>query len=593
MDKDHLWDSSDEELSLIDSLYDATVLSRFEKTPHEFIPQGSFERIITIKTIQGALYEMMDEVDEALIYYIMNNARKLFAITVLTRLERSEYLTLAMRLFRDHNFSDENLPIESPSISEDGQFDLSAHPLRRLGKLWSRANIRTFCREQWQLLAPIFSTDITNLDLGEHIIPFINDNDKARQRSFGSVSRYTVHPDHMRGSAIDGKVVTTFDEYNRQFFDTIQALSNIVAVKEIEREHGHNWAAQAPALAQLDTLNHDHIVRFITAFQCRLDGYEERYLMFEWADGGNLRDLWVSIPEPKLEPRLIKAALIQLKRLAEALNAAHYVKDGSSYRHGNLKPENIWWFSDGTTLGKLKIGGWSEAKSPHVARKLWPKHGAAMYGARLYEPPEVMTDIDPTFLRQATQRHSRLCDIWSMGCITLEFVVWLLYGVQGLNEFNCSIQGNSGVHSAFYRIPDRKNRHVAEVHDRVIHWMNFMSKDSAGRNRNGTKTALGDVLAIVRDKLPVVEPPEPKHDRRSLAISRPQESDAAQNVGVPTITVTLAQSNEPVTPSQIPTQMAQEPRTPTRDIAIELSAYPTRRIMDSNTATVRITWSVP
>ncbi|KAL1599047.1 hypothetical protein SLS59_006497 [Nothophoma quercina] len=516
----------DENADLADILTASSVRSQFEKTPRYFVPQGEFDRIVTRETIRDTLYSRTEAEDAVLVDYIVKDARKLFAIAVLSDLSGPSYLTQAMYLFRDHNFSDSNLPIEDPPISEDGQFDLPAHPLRRLSKFWRGAMIHTFCYEQWKLLVPVFLPDGVYHDLGVQIIQFIDKSDEAREGSSGSVRRYTVHQDHIQGFATGGK-----------------APSNIVAVKEIKRQHGHNWAAQATALAQLDTLNHDHIVRFITAFQCRLDGYEEQYLMFEWADGSNLRDLWVSIPEPKLEPRLIKAALIQLKGLAEALNAAHYVKDGLSYRHGNLKPENIWWFSDGTTLGKLKIGGWSEAKSPHVARKLWPKHGAAMYGARLYEPPEVMTDIDPTFLRQATQRHSRLCDICSMGCITLEFVVWLLYGVQGLNEFNCSIQGNSGVHSAFYRIPDRKNRHVAEVHDRVIHWMNFMSKDSACRNRNGTKTALGDVLAIVRDKLLVVEPPEPKHDRRSLAISRPQEFDAAQNVGVPTITVTLAQSN--------------------------------------------------
>ena len=215
MDKDHLWDSSDEELSLIDSLYDATVLSQFEKTPRQFIPQGALESIITRDAIHRALYGGTDSADEALIDYIVKDARKLFAVTVLAGLEESEDLTLAMRLFRDHNFSDRNLPIESPSISEEGLSDLSAHPLARLGKPWSRAKIRTFSREQWILLVPVFLPDGVNHDLGVQIIPFIDKSDKAREGSSGSVRRYTVHPDHIQGFATGGKVRTASDEYNR------------------------------------------------------------------------------------------------------------------------------------------------------------------------------------------------------------------------------------------------------------------------------------------------------------------------------------------------------------------------------------------
>jgi len=49
------------------------------------------------------------------------------------------------------------------------------------------------------------------------------------------------------------------------------------------------------------------------------------------------------------------------------------------------------------------------------------------FGTEVYEPPEAVI--------QRLAPRSRLYDIWSFGCIMLEFVIWLLYGQKGLDEF--------------------------------------------------------------------------------------------------------------------------------------------------------------
>ena len=206
---------SDENADLADILTASSVRSQFEKTPRYFVPQGEFDRIVTREAIRDTLYSRTEAEDAVLVDYIVKDARKLFAIVVLSDLSGPSYLTQAMYLFRDHNFSDSNLPIEDPPISEDGQFDLPAHPLRRLSKFWRGAMIHTFCYEQWKLLVPVFLPDGVNHDLGAQIIPFIDKSDEAREGSSGSVRRYTVHPDHIQGFATGGKVRTASDEYNR------------------------------------------------------------------------------------------------------------------------------------------------------------------------------------------------------------------------------------------------------------------------------------------------------------------------------------------------------------------------------------------
>lgn len=188
----------------------------------------------------------------------------------------------------------------------------------------------------------------------------------------------------------------------------------------------------------MNTLNQDHIVRFISAFRWGKPDALGYYLIFEWADGGNLHDFWKATPKPEPTASLVKAVVTQLLGLAQALSAAHYLTDGgaysgASYRHGDLKPANILWFRDGSDqIGKLKICDWGEAKNHILATEMRRSNTSAKFGTRRYEAPEIVTGLESNFLGrpddQPDMRRSRLCDVWAMGCIMLECIVWLLYG---------------------------------------------------------------------------------------------------------------------------------------------------------------------
>ena len=199
---------SDEDAdSLEEILATSCVMSQFEKTPHLFLPQRKFEAIVTREIIRSTLYGESDSEDEALINYFVNDARKLFAITVLTGLSMPEYLIQAMCLFKDRGFSDDDLPIEDLLSVENEQtsanrkpVDLSTHTLGGIGEPWTSARIHTFYHEQWKLLAPVFSMDEANDDLGIHTIPFIAKNEEVCEGSFGYVRRYRIHSDHIQGS---------------------------------------------------------------------------------------------------------------------------------------------------------------------------------------------------------------------------------------------------------------------------------------------------------------------------------------------------------------------------------------------------------
>lgn len=137
-----------------------------------------------------------------------------------------------------------------------------------------------------------------------------------------------------------------------------------------------------------------------------------------------------------------------------------------------------------------------------------------------YQPPETATQAS---LPECERRiRSRLYDIWSFGCITLEFVIWLLYGRDHLRTFNDSNHGEHGDSDMYYEVIPGKG---ATVHGVVKRWMHHMAKDELCRPGN---TALGDLLETVRTGLLIVELPdgggsEETHSQRPFApISGPK-----------------------------------------------------------------------
>jgi serine/threonine protein kinase len=97
-------------------------------------------------------------------------------------------------------------------------------------------------------------------------------------------------------------------------------------------------------------------------------------------------------------------------------------------RHGDIKPENLLWFpkdpENDDDRGMLKIAdfGLGRFHGLDSRSKVPPKTVA---GTITYEPPELKLGTPV----------SRAYDIWSLGCLFLEFVTWLLMGAQAVHDF--------------------------------------------------------------------------------------------------------------------------------------------------------------
>ena len=225
--------------------------------------------------------------------------------------------------------------------------------------------------------------------------------------------------------------------------------------------------------------------------------------MFPWADGDSLRDVWEGVPKQSPNKGIIKQAVIQLRGLADALDRLHHF-DGrnpeyhlaqsaaelqvptvpaiaqddkdeyedlsrkESIRHGDLKPENILNFlnsGEKTGLGMLKIADMGLAKRHVVATQDRSHLTSTRYGTIRYEAPETVTAI---------HARSRLYDIWSMGCITLEFIIWILYGNDELNNFYNQVKGDAQHVCQYFEIPENIIPKRPQLHAVVRQWIDHI-----------------------------------------------------------------------------------------------------------------------
>lgn len=185
-------------------------------------------------------------------------------------------------------------------------------------------------------------------------------------------------------------------------------------------------------------LHHEHLVEAIAVYE-KGTVEKDKYFVFPWATGGNLRSFWRERNHSTDEPRLMDWILHQVTGLADGLAKLH--KGG--FRHGDIKPENILLFlgDNGTkrpALGTLVLADVGIAKfhADHTSTRRRADYVTTnKYGTFRYEPPEIEMQINDTET-QEKRNVSRKVDAWSMGCVLLEFVIWLLRGSQGQKDFD-------------------------------------------------------------------------------------------------------------------------------------------------------------
>jgi serine/threonine protein kinase len=256
----------------------------------------------------------------------------------------------------------------------------------------------------------------------------------------------------------------------------------LVAIKRLHSSDEIEFRKEEHILKALGSqpTKHLHLITLLATFK----HHNKYHLVFRWADA-NLRKYWKDRPSPSFDEATVLWCLKQMTGIAHALDSIHNFttthplsmnshskvgdqKDAKSSsekketwygRHGDIKAENILWFREipesEDIMGVLQIAdfGLGRFHGRDSRSKIDPDD---VQGSPAYEPPE----------RKLHKPISRTYDIWSLGCLYLEFITWLLKG-------SAEIDGFSGEDNFFTITNDGSD---AVVRDGVVVWVQQLHK---------------------------------------------------------------------------------------------------------------------
>ena len=247
-----------------------------------------------------------------------------------------------------------------------------------------------------------------------------------------------------------------------------------MAVKEMKKEDAFNQELEN--LRVIQKISNPHLIRHFATFKrgpvC--------YVVFPWAGGGSLKDFWEREDRNPRTPKLVLWFLQQILGITSALKELH--DDSRNIRHGDLKPENILHFGRGcegilvaADVGVSRVHGRQRTNMRRDPTK-------SLATTRSYEAPEAG-------IKQTAAR-SRKYDIWSLGCIFLEFIIWLLYDEKAIDNFAST---RDPLDYPFYKVHEGKST----VHPKVVLAIQYIRDDERCKG----SAALNALLSLIGEKL--------------------------------------------------------------------------------------------
>ena len=193
----------------------------------------------------------------------------------------------------------------------------------------------------------------------------------------------------------------------------MQSQDHVFAVKEFTQDtkeaNSRIFKNEKAILSSMRSSDVDRVIRILASFEHR-----GNYYMILPLAKGNLRQFWA-----RSQPWRSSWCLEEMAGISAGLSALHFAAGW----HSDLRPENILIFEDGFSgRGSWKISdfGLSHLHSQGAKSELPPYPGTGTY-----EPPECQLEL----------KQSQKYDLWSLGCIFLECVTWLLKGSEAIERF--------------------------------------------------------------------------------------------------------------------------------------------------------------
>ena len=427
-------------------------------TRREYIRSDFIREVLTIERVKEELpntwgrwllpcwdWDLQDKVQQA---------RKIIAILIL--LGKSEAIDDLLA----EGLTDDDLPLRKKDdkvISQCGKKAFTSFKTCR----GSKELREMFLEAQWIVFAPTLDFEPgRSVDIDLHplsVLPF--DCDEPTTAGYSVVYKARPWPSYCRGLDCNVSSLCLLWLYHANIHCMKAGKEGkglvYVAIKKFNDASKHqrdsHFRAELKNLNLINNIKNDHLIKHLAVcehLQC---------IFFPWADGGDLRAFWKThdLSVCRRTADVFHWAIQQITGLTEALAEIH--KTGS--RHGDLKPSNILHFTGAKSqFGILKIADFGVSRTHERATGFREAATITTASTYAYEAPEA---YDPNLKRFP---RSRRYDSWSMGCIILEFVIWLLYDYKALSSFEYAREFRD--HAYYQPIPN-SNPIVMEVHPMV------------------------------------------------------------------------------------------------------------------------------
>ncbi|KAL3465115.1 kinase-like domain-containing protein [Aspergillus heterothallicus] len=396
---------------------------------------------------------------------ISQHAVKLFA--VLIDMKREDCITQIL----DEGIRDSDLPFRQ-ALKFDGSTRLATThevPIMAL-QFWDSMSLESLEIKQYRVLSPVFRTHEHYDLLEKNILPFVPHNAEPDSwpkvaGGFGEVYPVCIHQSHHEFGQGDLPV----------------------AVKRMF--HANDFYHERKAYRDLGPSAHPHIIELLFTYQYR----KKFHLVFPWATG-TLKDYWKINANPVISSAFFWWAIQQMAGIASGLAYFHDFKDPRTGaprfgRHGDIKAENILRFPLTYCPGILKIAdlGLARIHSENSRSNVDPNS----------------VDHSPTYCPPDAKRKckiSRKYDIWSLGCMYLDWVSYLLLGYQAIKDFsNLRLEGSTSEYAEF-RQDTFYTANGEIVNPHVFVWVNKLKQHPR------CSQMLHDILDVIMKKMIVILP---------------------------------------------------------------------------------------
>ncbi|KAK1959986.1 kinase-like protein [Colletotrichum sublineola] len=375
----------------------------------DFIPNDAIDELASLENVQHHLEAKPQHLKGASVDTFMNfvadqkkPAKKVFLILVYCDL--LEYLSSMCEV----GFCDQYLPIEPKWNEPQDRYDVRTKHWQKPEPFnkWSTGNIEIFEAKQWVFMAPVFNAHQFEYTVSPKCpLPIIGRPGHSKGGYSGSVREVEIHKAHLQ-----------------VFVTSRTGTCKRIALKEIHDDKQDYYKKELESLSMIRPLRHSHLIQPLAAYtRVRLQGF-----LFPWAEGGNLEEFWRRDTKLAAADRgLMRWVLHQLCGLCGATKKLHT----KNCRHTDLKPANILLFRENgypKTPGTLRIADVGLAKIHDDETRQRKAITQAKTGSVRYEPPELGRE----------DQLSRVYDVWCLGCVFLEFLIWGVYGWKFFSDFS-------------------------------------------------------------------------------------------------------------------------------------------------------------